>query len=242
MPTAEARTRVRSGTARTHALWLAAGLMIGFAVPFLGADRWRLPHNVYYGIYAITAVGFFLLWARATAQDLPAMLRRRRLAAVLLGLLCAALLVLVVIRTEPPSSGVSGVALFWDVLWRGVVYGAVDGLLLSAFPILAVFAATDGSRLRASRGGVVVVGIMALLASMVMTAVYHLGYSDFRSPKLAKPVLGDVVWSAPTLLTLNPIGAPIAHAGLHVAAVLRAPQTETFLPPHRGPAPSDVGN
>jgi hypothetical protein len=36
----------------------------------------------------------------------------------------------------------------------------------------------------------------------------------------------------PTLLTLNPIGAPIAHAGLHVAAVVHDYDTELFLPPH----------
>ena len=35
----------------------------------------------------------------------------------------------------------------------------------------------------------------------------------------AYPVTGDLVWSVPTLATLNPIGAPIAHAGLHVAPV-----------------------
>jgi hypothetical protein len=78
-----------------------------------------------------------------------------------------------------------------------------------------------------------VIGAVALVASMLMTAVYHSGYSDLRSEKLRKPIAGDVVWSVPTLVTLNPIGAPIAHAGLHVSAVLHSYETETFLPPHR---------
>ena len=68
---------------------------------------------------------------------------------------------------------------------------------------------------------------------MVMTTVYHLGYRDFRSPMLVRPVAADVVWSVPTLVTLNPIGAPIAHAGLHVSAVLHSYETDVFLPPHR---------
>ena len=46
-----------------------------------------------------------------------------------------------------------------------------------------------------------------------MTTVYHLGYRDFRSPLLVRPVAADLVWSVPTLVTLNPIGAPITHAG-----------------------------
>jgi hypothetical protein len=66
-----------------------------------------------------------------------------------------------------------------------------------------------------------------------MTAAYHAGYSDFRSGKIGKPLTGDVVWSIPTLVTLNPIGSPIAHAGLHTSAVLHSYETDTFLPPHR---------
>ena len=46
-------------------------------------------------------------------------------------------------------------------------------------------------------------------------------------------MVGDLVGSVPTLVTLNPIGTPVARAGMHVAAVLHSPDTETFLPPHR---------
>jgi hypothetical protein len=65
--------------------------------------------------------------------------------------------------------------------------------------------------------------------------VYHLGYSDFRSEKLRKPIVGDVVWSTPTLVTLSPLGAPIAHIGLHTSAVVHSSETDTFLPPHTNP-------
>jgi hypothetical protein len=78
-----------------------------------------------------------------------------------------------------------------------------------------------------------VIGLVALAASLAMTAVYHSAHSEFRSGKIVKPLTGDVVWSVPTLLTLNPIGAPIAHAGLHMSAVLHSYETDTFLPPHR---------
>jgi hypothetical protein len=145
----------------------------------------------------------------------------------------AAVLSFFVVRAEPATAGPDGLALAWAVLWRGVAYGAVDGLLLSAFPILAVFAAAEGSRLRRRRSGTIATGAAALLASLVMTTVYHLGYSDFRSALLARPVAADLVWSVPTLATLNPIGTPITHAAMHVTAVLHSYETEVFLPPHR---------
>jgi hypothetical protein len=80
--------------------------------------------------------------------------------------------------------------------------------------------------------GKVAIGALALAVSLAFTAVYHLGYSDFGGEKLRKPLAGDVVWSVPTLVTLSPLGSPIAHAGLHVAAVVHSYDTDTFLPPH----------
>ena len=148
-------------------------------------------------------------------------------------MLCALILSFFVLRAEPPTPGPAGLTLAWAVLWRGVAYGAVDGLLLSAFPILVVFAAAEGSRLRRRKFGTVAVGAAALLASLVMTSVYHLGYSDFRSSMLVRPVAADLVWSLPTLVTLNPVGTPITHAALHVTAVLHSYETDVFLPPHR---------
>jgi uncharacterized membrane protein (DUF485 family) len=149
-----------------------------------------------------------------------------------LGLAVAGLLTLIVLRTEDATSRPAGVELVGAVLWRGVLYGLADGLLLSAFPILVVFAMFAGTKLRERASGAIAIGIAALAASLLMTTVYHLGYSDFRSEKLRKPIAGDVVWSVPTLVTLNPIGAPIAHAGLHTSAVLHSYETDTFLPPH----------
>jgi hypothetical protein len=81
----------------------------------------------------------------------------------------------------------------------------------------------------ASKAGIVAAAFAATLA---MTTVYHLGYSDFRSEKITKPLIGNPLWSIPTLATANPIGAPIAHAALHVTAVLRNEDSDTFLPPH----------
>jgi hypothetical protein len=34
-------------------------------------------------------------------------------------------------------------------------------------------------------------------------------------------------------MTLNPIGAPVAHVVMHTTAVLHAYHTDVFLPPHR---------
>ena len=134
---------------------------------------------------------FFGLWVRATGQRLAVMVRRRWRLAVVLGLVFALLLGLVVVGTEPSTTGPQRLALAWAPLWRGVAYGAADGLLLSAFPILAVFAAAEDTPIPRRRSGTALIGAAALLASLVMTTVYHLGYRDFRSALLARPVAAD---------------------------------------------------
>ena len=216
----------------THWAWLAGGFALAFAVPFLLADVLAIDRDLFYGLYALSVVGLFWLGSRSTGYDLVEAVKRRWLAALLLGLAAAGLLAAIVLRTEDTTPRPGGLDLVAAVAWRGVVYGVADGLLLSVFPILVVFAALTGSRLGRRFAGKVVIGIVALVASLAMTFAYHAGYSDFRSDKMSKPLRGDVIWSVPTLLTLNPIGAPIAHVGLHTSAVLHSYETDTFLPPH----------
>ena len=229
---AHGRVGVLTGLS-VHWAWLGGGFVVAFAVPFLLADVFEINRDLFYGLYALAVVGLFAVWSRSTGYDLVAAVKRRWLAAVVLGLAAAGVMALMVVRTEDATARPDGVELVGAVAWRGIVYGVTDGLLLSVFPILVVFAAFAGSRLNRRFAGKLVIGIVALIASLAMTAVYHFGYSDFRSSKVGKPLTGDVIWSVPTLVTLNPIGAPIAHASLHTSAVLHSYETDTFLPPHR---------
>jgi hypothetical protein len=158
-------------------------------------------------------------------------LTRNWAAGIVLGALVAGVMVAIV-RGEPATHRPDGVEFAAAVVWRGILYGVADGLILSVFPILAVFGAFAGTRTLTRWRGKTAVGALALTVSMLFTAVYHLGYADFRGEKVRKPLAGDVIWSVPTLATLSPFGAPIAHAGLHVSAVVHSYETDIFLPPH----------
>ncbi len=222
----------REATPLRHLAWLGGGMMLAFLVPYLLADRIGLQRDVYYGVYAAAVTALFVGWSRDTGQSVREMCARRWKLAVLLGLVAAGAMAFIATRQDVSGPHPGGMTLIGSVAWRGVVYGAADGLLLSAFPILLVFAAMKNSKLRKRAGGLIAVGAVAMIASIGMTAVYHAGYSDFRSSKLSKPITGDLVWSIPTLATLNPIGAPIAHVGLHVSAVFHNYNSNLFLPPH----------
>jgi hypothetical protein len=224
--------RLTASPAVTHCIWLAGGLALGFLIPFMLADVLELNRDLYYGLYGAAVIAYVGAWATMTGQSLRRLASRKLGLAVALGVVAGAVLALMVFRTEDSTPRPDGIELAAAIVWRGLFYGAVDGLLLSVFPILAVFAAFAGTRLRSHRTGTVLIALIALTASLAMTAVYHAGYSEFRGEEIRKPVAGDVVWSAPTLLTLNPVGAPIAHAAMHTSAVVHSYETDTFLPPH----------
>jgi hypothetical protein len=224
--------KIGESTPRRHFAWLGAGMAVAFLVPFVLADRIGLQRDVYYGVYATAVMALFVGWSRDTGQSVREMCARRWRLAVLLGLIAAGVMAFLASRQDVTGPHPGGLTFVGAIAWRGVAYGAADGLLLSAFPILLVFAALENTKLRKRAGGAIAVGAVALIASMAMTAIYHAGYSDFRSSKITKPLTGDLVWSIPTLATLNPIGAPIAHIGLHVSAVFHNYNSNLFLPPH----------
>ncbi len=212
--------------------WLLGGLVFAFVVPFVFTDLVHAQRDAYLAIYVCSLGVFVAVWAHQTQQPVREFLLRRWRSAVLLGLLAAAVLVFTVLR-ESATARPGGWALAGALVWRGAVYGAADGVLLSVFPILTVFGVFAAKPLRErSRKAVAGIGALALAVSLLFTAFYHLGYPDFRNRKVSRPMTGDVIWSIPTLATLSPLGSPVAHVGVHVTAVLHSYDTDLFLPPH----------
>lgn len=216
-----------------HLGWILGAAAVGFSSAFLLTDVFQIPivayHVVYFGLVGLLVTAY----GRATHLRIGAVIRPRLVLAVSLGAVTGLALMRRVFA-DPPSSGPPGALLAWDLLWRGVVYGAVDGVLLSSFPWLVTWRAFGGESGSAMRQ--VGIGVVALAGSLIVTSSYHLGYRDFRGAKLAQANLGNAIATLPTLLSGNPVASPLAHAILHVAAVTHDPRSELFLPPH-GPAP-----
>src|SRR5436190_8701298 len=85
-------------------------------------------------------LAFFLAWTRANGLSLRSMFACNWRWALRLGALAGALLAVIALgydSTSPPS----GLEFVGAIAWRGLIYGAADGLLLGAFPALAVFTA-----------------------------------------------------------------------------------------------------
>jgi hypothetical protein len=208
--------------------WYAAAVVVGFAVPYVASSLLDLQHDVYLGVYMAAVVALVTGYARATGLDAAAVVRRNWKAGVAIGLLLGVALVRNVL-SEDATPRPDGAYLVFEVLWRGAAYGVADALLLTVLPCLVVHRALGG-RLATWRRRLAYVGASLALV-LTITAVYHLGYAQYREDGIGAPETGNTLISVPMLLTANPIGSVADHAAMHVSAVLHTYETDVRLPP-----------
>jgi hypothetical protein len=135
------------------------------------------------------------------------------------------------VRAQPASPRPSGIVLAGTLAWLGVVYGALDALLLTVVPVLSVYGSRPREVLRRGTARVQWGGL-ALLASLVVTGAYHLGFTEFRGPMLVQPLIGNAIVTAAYLITGSPLAAILAHVIMHGAAVFQGMEGTVQLPPH----------
>jgi hypothetical protein len=211
-------------------LWVVFAGLVGFATAatFSGWLRWG--RDTFVLVYAGITVSFLALYVLATGVRPRVQLRRRWPAGLIMGLLTGALLAYGVQKQPTSSRPVDG-ALAAALLWLGVVYGLLDALLLTVVPVLSIYGNGPAevlgrwpSRLKWA--------VLSLVASLGVTAAYHLGFVEFRGSNLMQPLIGNGIVTVSYLLAGNPLAPVIAHVTMHVAAVLHGVGTTTQLPPH----------
>jgi hypothetical protein len=213
-----------------HLTWVVLGALVGFGASFIFGDLISLPLDLYYFIYFGIIISFFIVYIKKTQLNLKEWFSRRLVWGILLGLIFGALMVQNVL-SRPETEKFTGFYLAWLIFWRGLIYGAIDGFLLSVFPWIVTWRTFDVEK--KPLGKRIAFGLLAWFFILVLTTAYHLGYSDFRSKKVIQPDIGNTIMSVPTLVSANPIGSPITHAIMHITALIHSPKTALFLPPHR---------
>jgi len=208
--------------------WFAAAAVIGFTVPFIGSSVLELQHDVYLGIYFAAVLGLCAAYAIRTQLDLRATFTRHWKLGVALGIVFGFALVRNVL-SEDATPRPHGSYYIFELVWRGGIYGAVDALLLTALPCLVVYRALGGHLATWRRRATYFAASLALVVTI--TAIYHLGYEQYRHDGVGAPETGNTLISMPMLLSTNPIGSIADHMAMHVSAVAHTYETEVRLPP-----------
>ncbi len=218
-------------------IWLLALALGSFLVTWIFTDQLRLARTAYIGVLTVVTGGFlfgYLSWSNA---DWRAFISYQwfwgLVGAVIAGPLLVVLMVQAARRTQSPvlapTPRPEGLHLAGALLWEGIVYGVDEGLLLSVLPVLMTWQALSALGWTQSWIGVVFSGLLALVASVFVIVVHHLGYREFRGPQVAGAAMTCGILSLAYLLTVNPLAAMGGHIIAHTGAVLRGIE----LPPHQ---------
>jgi hypothetical protein len=211
-----------------HGAWFAFGSAIAFLVPFFGVSVLDLQHDVFYLAYFATTAALLVAYVRTEHVDVRRVVTHAWPWSVGLGI-AVGLAELVNVLGKDATARPAGGYFAFELLWRGVTYGIVDALLLSAFPGLIAYALLHG-RIGGLRGKLRFTAL-ALPLVLAITATYHLGYPQYREDGVGQPEIGNTIISVPMFATANPIGSLVAHATMHTAAVTHTYETDVFLPP-----------
>jgi len=212
-------------------IWILAASLIGFSIAAVFAGWLRLERNVYLIFYVPVAGAFFAAFVVSNAIS-PGEALTHNWYWGLTGAVIASGFVIKNVLSQPPSPRHTGLALWSDILWPGFAYGLIDSLLLSVLPVMAVQLVFADSGLNSGILGKIGFILLAFLASIFVTVIYHLGYPEFRGKKVIWPVIGNGVLSLAFLLTMNPLAAILPHIGMHVAAMIHGRETTGQVPPH----------
>lgn len=215
-----------------YLLWIPAAALLGFAIAAIFAGWLHLPRSIYLIPYVALVSLAMVIFIRWSGLSMAELLRHNWVWGVVGAVLVGAFVVRNIL-SQPASPRATGFPLALDLLWSGVGYGLVDALLLSVLPVLATWLAFSTLGWTTHWPGKIAVGAIAFVASLLITACYHLGFPEYRvQGGISGPSIGNGVMTLGYLLTTNPITAIFSHIAMHIAGVLHGPASVMQLPPH----------
>jgi hypothetical protein len=213
-----------------QAAWYAGIAGIAFLVPYLLTSVLDNT-DLYYLCYFAIALAALALYVAVNDVDVVRLFAESWRLSLAVGAVTTAFVVWNVLVREDATPRPDGAYFVFQLGWRGLAYGAVDALLLTAFPAAVAYELMG--RNISGLGRRLKFAAVMLPLTVIITATYHLGYEQYRDDGLSQPETGNVAISVPALITGNPLGSVITHAAMHETAVVHAYQTDVFLPPQK---------
>jgi hypothetical protein len=208
-------------------------VVVAFLVTWVLTDLLRIPRTPYIAMLFVVAVGLgagYCAWSGTSANEF---FDSGVVWALVAGLVAAAIAVPLV-RKLPAHPHATGSDLVGLMLWEGLVYGIAEAVLLSTLPVLAVWQTcdalgwTDGGWARVGSGALAIVG------SLVVILVHHLGYRQFRT-RAGRPALFGAlavcgVQAVAFLASGNALAPIVAHMALHGQLLIRGEELPPRVP------------
>jgi hypothetical protein len=201
--------------------------VVAFLVPWVLTDVLRVRRAVYLAALMLATAALtygYLAWSGTDAWVfLTENWAWGLVGAAVSGAITAGAIIAVANRRglpHPAERSAAGTAS--ALVWEGLLYGAAEGVLLSVLPVLAAWQSFDLLGWTVTTAGAVGSGALAIVASVLVICVHHLGYREFRGTReILMPVLGCGLLSLAYLLTGSPIAPVGGHFLLHTGLEVR---------------------
>jgi len=210
-------------------IWIGLLALASFLVTYILVNQMALSREWFVFGHALISGSLltaYLVWRQLSWTELRGDVRLG-----LIGAAVAGVLMIGFILVGPSSRSPTGLKLVWTILWLGVVYGFVDSMLLSVFPVLAC-RWIGGTDLLTKRGMLRPASIIAFALSLSFAAIYHLGFPEFRSAVMGTVLLGNGIITLSYLATGSALSPVLAHVAMHIVAVTYGYASALPVPPH----------
>jgi len=205
-------------------------MVAAFAVTWLVTDVLGLRRTPYIAVLALTVVSigaWYVAWSGTSLAEITS----SNLAWSLITGLVVAVAVTPLIRRLPQGRRTHGLRRAGLFAWEDVAYGVAEALLLAVYPVLTIWQAATAAGWTDTDGGKVGAGAVAIVGSLFVILVHHMGYAEFRQhaarPKLLGALLTCGLQALAFLVTGALLAPIIAHVALHFELTLRGAE----LPP-----------
>jgi hypothetical protein len=174
-------------------IWLFALVLGAFLVSWIFTDLLRLTQTAYIGVLAVVTGVFLSGYLSWSNMDWGAFMSHQWVWGLVGAVVAGPVLIMLLAqgakrshsRVLAPTPRPEGLRLVGALLWEGVVYGIAEGLLLSVLPVLVTWQTVSTLGWTQNWIGVVSAGVFAIVSSLLVIVVHHLGYREFRGPQLA---------------------------------------------------------
>lgn len=191
-----------------------------FGLPLLLVNLLKMPIDLYYLIFLFSTVGFLLHYKKSSSLKARASLNSGWALGFILAIFFGLGFISYSLVDSPDVLGMFGNINFMMVLWRGLIFGMASGIMISVFPFMVTWRALAGANpgnLR--RVGVIVIAIFFISLSSFSYGVGLTGLNDRDHVK--NKIATSIIASIPTLISGNPLAAPLAGAFKEISAIVK---------------------
>lgn len=209
-----------------HVIWMLIISVTCFALPFFFKKLIGLPDDVYLLVFFLSSAGIFAYYRKSSALRIKASLKSGWALGMILALFFGLGFVSLSLAGSDAITDTMAEIDLLPVLWRGLIYGLSGGLLISVLPFMVAWRSLAGNDPPGWRKILVV--LVAVLFMGLSSTAYSLGVSGFKSNGLKQELTRNFLVGVPTLISGNPLAAPIAGAFMRASEVLK--ETEVNRP------------